>query len=188
MDHRGEYDHVPSGSLELHLKHGTSYSATKIIDTKKARLEERLNELVIQMLRDIDHRRFCRERARLEAIAKEQRRQRAVELEITRRTESVREDRLLKTVPLWQKAERIKEYVAAVREEAQRRAGQIDAESELGRWLRWAEQYVESVAPLAVGHYLPTFSLTSQELEVLKRECEADWQPYSETFRPRQPR
>ncbi|QDU27190.1 hypothetical protein ETAA8_22750 [Anatilimnocola aggregata] len=104
----------------------------------------------------------------------------------TRRTEWVREERLLKTVPLWQKAQPIKEYVAAVREEAQRRVAQIDAESELGRWLRLVEQYVESIAPLAIGHDLPTFSLTSPELEVLWRECEADRQPYSATFRPKQ--
>lgn len=119
---------------------------------------------------------MLRERERLEAIAKEERRQQALEMEITRRTDSVRKERLLKTVPLWHKVERIREYVAAVRDEALRRTCQIEAESEFGRWLRWAEQYVEFIAPLGDRHELPPFSLTLQQLDQIKRECEADWQ------------
>ncbi|WP_425619175.1 hypothetical protein NA78x_002912 [Anatilimnocola sp. NA78] len=183
-----DYEHVPSGILEVHLDRDSYYSTGKIADTKKARVEDRLNELVVDMLQAVDAQRQQAERERLEAIAKEKRRRKALELEIVRRTESVREERLHKVVPRWHKSEQIKQYIAAVRQEALRRTGQIDDESELGRWLRWAESYLDSIDPLAENRALPTFSLTDKELEQLTRECEVDWVSYSESFRPRQPR
>ncbi|WP_145095435.1 hypothetical protein [Anatilimnocola aggregata] len=183
-----DYEHVPSGILEVHLDRDSYYSTGKIADTKKARVEDRLNELVVDMLHAVDAQRQQAERERLEAIAKENRRRKSLELEIVRRTESVREERLHKVVPRWHKSEQIKQYIAAVRQEALRRTGQIDDESELGRWLRWAESYLDSIAPLSENRALPTFSLTDKELAQLTRECEDDWVSYLESFRPRQPR
>lgn len=183
-----DYEHVPSGHLELHMNRGTYSSGAKFTDTKKVRLEDRLNELVIDMLKEVDRHRQRVERERLEAIETEKRRLKALEVEIVRRTESVREERLHKAVPRWQKSEQIKQYIAAVRQEALNRTGQIDEESEFGRWLHWAELYLDSIDPLSQRRTLPTFSLTAQELEQLTRECEDDWESYSETFRSRKPR
>jgi hypothetical protein len=183
-----DYQYVPTGSLELHLDRDTYWSKAKLGDTKKQPLENRLNEFVVAMLRVVDKERVEAEKARLAAIEKEKRRQKAVELEMMRRAECVREERLRRAVPVWENARRIKEYITAVRAEASQRAGEIDDASEIGQWLRWAEQYFDAVNPLSDRVELPTFSLTPSELEQLKRECEEDWQSYSETFRPRQPR
>ena len=183
-----DYEYVPTGTLEFHLDRSTYGSNAKISDTKRARLEDRLNEVIVDMLRIVDDARVQAEKARLAAIEKEKRRQKAVELEMARRSESVREERLRKAVPRWENAQRIMNYVAAVRAEAHRRMGEVDETSEIGKWLRWAEQYCEAVDPISDRCELPTFSLTPEELDQLRRECEADWQSYSETFRPRQPR
>lgn len=77
-------------------------------------------------------------------------------------------------------------YVAAGREEALRRAGHVDAESELGRSI--GRSNMSSPSPLLLSVTNFRRSLTAPELEQLRSECETDWQSYSETFRPRQPR
>ncbi len=79
-------------------------------------------------------------------------------------------------------------YIEAVRAAAQRRYGAIEDASEMGQWLKWAEEYLDSVDPFSDRQDLPTYSLTPNELDQLTRECEADWSDYSETFRPRNPR
>lgn len=88
----------------------------------------------------------------------------------------------------WENACRIKTFIEAVRMEAIRRFGRIDDESDVGRWLQWAEQYLQLVDPLSADRELPTYSLSPQELEQLRRECESDWCSWSHSFRPRQPR
>ncbi|MFO0816286.1 MAG: hypothetical protein U1A77_00005 [Pirellulales bacterium] len=178
---------MPAGTLELHLDRDTYWSSAKLTDTKRARLEDRLNDFVVAMLRVVDKERVRDEQERLAAIEKDRRRQEAIKVEILRRTESVREDRLRKAVPRWENAQRIKDYIRAVRDEAIRRGGEIDEASEIGQWLRWAEQYLDAVNPLSHRVELPTFSLTPEELDRLRRECESDWVSYSESFRPRQP-
>jgi hypothetical protein len=170
-----DYEYVPTGSLELHLDRDTYWSKAKLGDTKRQPLENRLNEFVIAMLRVVDKERVEAEKAHLAAIEKES-------------AECVREERLRTAVPRWENAQRIKDYITAVRAEAIQRVGEIDDASEIGQWLRWAEQYFDAVDPLSDRVELPTFSLTARELEQLKEECEDDWQSYSETFRPRQPR
>lgn len=182
-----DYEYVPAGTLELHLDRDTYWSSAKLTDTKRARLEDRLNDFVVAMLRVVDKERVRDEQERLAAIEKDRRRQEAIKVEILRRTESVREDRLRKAVPRWENAQRIKDYIRAVRDEAIRRGGEIDEASEIGQWLRWAEQYLDAVNPLSHRVELPTFSLTPEELDRLRRECESDWVSYSESFRPRQP-
>lgn len=127
-----DYEHVPSGILELQAKCDSSYSTTKITDSAKARVEDQLNELMVNMLKAVGKHRRQAERARLEALEREKRRQQALELEMLRRTESVREERLLKVLPVWQKAERVKDFVEAVRNKAHCRIGEIEPESEIG--------------------------------------------------------
>ena len=183
-----DYEYVPTGVLELHLNRGSYSSDARIVDTKKAPLEKRLNEVIVRILKDIDRAQVEDERRRQEAQAARLRMQAAVKVEVIRRSDAVREERLLKSIPQWENVVRIRRYIDAVRQEAVRRFGAIDEESEIGRWLHWASGYLESVDPLNDRFELPTFTLTTPELEKLAKECESDWSTYSETFRPRQPR
>jgi hypothetical protein len=183
-----DYEHVPSGVLELHLDRGSYSSCARITDTKRAPLEQRLNELIVCMLKTVDRERIQADVQQREALEAEKRRRAAVEQEIIGRSDSVREDRLLNVVPRWENACRIKRYIKAVRREAIRRFGCIDDESEVECWLHWAEQYLQTVDPLSTDRDLPTFTLSAQELEQLRQECESDWCNWSHSFRPRKPR
>jgi hypothetical protein len=42
----------------------------------------------------------------------------------------------------------LRRYLDAVRTEALNRADTVDRESEIGKWLDWAQEHVESVNPL----------------------------------------
>jgi hypothetical protein len=182
-----DYEHVASGLLEVHLDRGSYSSGGRIADTKKKLLEQRLNELIVLMLKTVDRERVQQEEERLRAAEREKRRRAAIEQEVIVRSDGVREGRLLKAVPQWENAQRIRRYIDEVRE-AIKRFGVIDESSEVGFWLRWAEQYLESTNPFSGHRNLPTYSLTPQELDQLRKECESDWCSWSETFRPRQPR
>ena len=120
------------------------------------------------------------QKERREAVEKEKRRGVAVEREIVLRSDAVRKARLLKTVPRWENAQRVRSYIAEVRAEANRRLGTIDASSEAGRWLQWAEVYLDSIDPFSGRRELPSYSLTSKELESLRKECESDWCSWSD--------
>ena len=183
-----DYKYVPTGVLELHLDRSTYSSDVRFADTKKARLEERLNKFIVCMLRMIDLERIEAEKARLKAIEKQKRKAAAVQLEVVHRSEEAREHRLLKAVPVWENSCRIRNYIQAVRAMALRRYGSIADASEIGHWLAWAENYLDAVDPLSSKCELPTYSLTPAELDQLTHECESDWSDWSETFCSRKPR
>jgi hypothetical protein len=128
-----DYNYVPTGMLELYLDRGGYYSKGRVADTKRAPLENRLNDLIVCMLENVDQGRVEAERERLEAIEKQKRKTAAVQLEVIHRSEEVRENRLLKTIPEWKRSRQIRDYIEAVRAEALRRYVSIDDASENGQ-------------------------------------------------------
>lgn len=183
-----DYEYVPSGVLELHLDRGCYSSAARVCDTQKMPLEQRLNQLIVCMLKAVDRAQIAEEQRRREAAEAEIVKLAAIDREIVARTNDVRVSRLLKAIPKWEDAVRIGGFIRAVRAEAERRLRTIDESSEIGCWLSWAESYLASIDPLADTRQLPTYSLTPSELDQLRKECESDWCDWSKTFRPRQPR
>lgn len=182
------YEYVSSGVIEIHLDRDSYVSAFRLRDSKRKPLEQRLNEVIVAMLRTVDRERIAAEERRREAIEAENRKRAAIRKEVIRRSDKVREQRLQKFVSRWENATRIREFIDAVRQEELRRSTFVDEHSETGRWLAWADTFVERVNPLSGHAELPTYSLTADELEQLTRECESDWCNWSEDFRPRQPR
>lgn len=183
-----DYEYVPTGNLEIHLDRDSFSSLARVADTKRVRLEERLNQLIVNMLRTVDRERIQAEEARLAAVEAEALKRAAVGQEVRARSDGVREGRLLSLVPRWEDALRIRRFIDAIRVEAMHRLGEIDESSEVGRWLQWADGYLASVDPLSDSRELPTYSLTPREFEQLTKECESDWCSWSKSFRPRQPR
>ncbi|MHB8898889.1 MAG: hypothetical protein ACYC6Y_09105 [Thermoguttaceae bacterium] len=183
-----DYDYQPSGILELHLDRGSYSSAARICDKVNAKVEQRLNELFVHMFKAIVRARVAEEECQRAAAEAEVRKRLAVDKEVVVRTNDVRVARLLRTVPKWEETQRVRAFVQAVHSEATRRFDVIDESSEIGQWLRWADQYLESIDPLSDNRDLPTYSLTPNELEQLRKECKSDWCSWSKTFRPRQPR
>ncbi len=182
-----DYEYVPSGVLELHLNRNSYSSTGRIVDTNGAALELRLNQFIVRIFRAVKRARVAEEKQRLADAEAEALKRAAIDKEVIARMDDVRARRLLKAIPKWENAQRIKSFIDAVRTQALHRFGAIDAASEIGRWLRWAEQYLDSVDPLADGRELPTHSLTPRELEQLRKECDADWCSWSKTFQPRKP-
>ena len=180
--------------LELHLNRNSYSSDARMHDTPKLPLEQRLNEFVVRILRVVDWERAAekeRQRAVAEAERERQRaaaeaetlKQAAIEEEIVLRTNDFRIRRLVETLPKWENVMRIRDFVQGVREEALERFGSIEESSQISRWLRWAEDYLNSIDPLAKDRELPTYSLTPTEIEELRRECESEWCSSSKTFR-----
>jgi hypothetical protein len=96
---------------------------------------------------------------------------------------AARIERLKQLVGSWEKHRRMSAFVNAVRAEAESRAPEIDPETV--DWLTWADAFLREIDPLCGGEDLPVYSLTEHEREQLRRECEADWSEWSETFRAR---
>lgn len=172
------YEYRPTGMLELKL-----YPCGNLKDTNSKPLETRLQGLMVRILKDIDEWQVKAEKARIEAEKKEARKLAAIEKEIDRRQDSVRVANLDQAIPKWEQAERVRGYIEAVRAEASRRHGTVDEASEVGRWLGWAARYLAAIDPLARHRSLPTYSLTDQEIEALRKQCEAEWSDYLEVFR-----
>ena len=175
-----QYEYTPTGNMELFINFGSYSNDGAVRDTKNTRLEERLNSVVSSMLQRVDTRRVQAERARIAAVAKAERKKVAVEEEIERRSDSARIERLRNLLQQWETFQRYRAFVDVVR-------GEIDAmpvaDRETSYWLNWADQFLDQIDPLAGGANLPTYSLSEDEREHLRRECEADWSDYSETFR-----
>ena len=185
---RRDYEHVPAGSLEVHLNRGTYTSTGRVSDTSREPLEDRLNDVIVCILRAIDRAQVEAAEQKIKEAEQARKKAIAVEQEVVRRTSSVRQQRLLDAIPKWEDFVRIRRYVEAIRAEAIRRHGSVAPASESGRWLRWADEYLRSIDPLSEERTLPTYSLTESELDILRKECSEDWSPWSESFRPRQPR
>ncbi len=139
-----KYDYLPTGQLELRLLSDSNSQVKAWRDGKRRRVEDCLNlflvELYVEAVTSRDNRiRWAKEeRARWE----EQRRQREVQEQRAR---------LEAQSAAWAKAEEIRSFVAAAREDALRRHGEIDDDSEFARWLTWAKEQADQIDPLIGG-------------------------------------
>ncbi|EAQ80609.1 hypothetical protein [Blastopirellula marina] len=176
------YEYSPSGRLELSIRAREANFYMRLRDTKINRLEDRLNYMLVQILKGVDQHFVATEIAKQKAEIQADRKTTAIDAEVERRKDGVRETNLLRTARKWRHAVRAREFVEAVRSEAIHRNGAINEESEIGLWLGWADDYLEKIDPLSEQHILPQFSLTEGELSELRKKCAADWCDYREDF------
>ena len=116
-------------------------------DGKRQRLEQILHTVMAGLEA---HATYLRER-----IVEEQKKQRTVMAERARRAQIVAEyeqerikaERLCKDTDNWDRAERMRRYVSAVRAKAETTAP-INPDSEIGKWLQWALAQADRVDPL----------------------------------------
>jgi hypothetical protein len=142
----------PKGELELRIPGGYRHTVGTWSDGKKTRLEDRLNDVVIALVVEIQHARRRREEAEREEqrrIVAERERQERERLE---QLERARISHLETCAERWEKAARLRAFLAAVREESMRRRGSTEASDELRSWLEWADTYVEALDPLSPCH------------------------------------
>jgi hypothetical protein len=160
---RDEY----SGQLAFVIRYDWGYGVLKSwAETKTRRLEERLSEFIISLVKagyeelEAAKRSAERERERQEAeerwLAEERRRE----------AEATRVRALLQQAESWGTSRRLHGYLMAVRAAAESHPGGLQADTELCNWLAWAESYARSIDPLQQPlTSLPKVPASSDDLE-----------------------
>lgn len=150
-----KYDYVLSGKLRLELCHEFRYSPICTInDGKKRRIEDRLGRITLEILREVDQCRRDAEKARIEAEKRAViERQRQLEEEERQRQEEIRRQELARVEELillaeqWDRCQKVRAYIKAVRDLVTSHRGMILENSEIAHWLAWAEGVADSLEP-----------------------------------------
>lgn len=147
------HEYIPTGELVLKAWH-RSGSKSKWSDGKRQRVEDKLNDFMITVVRIADNEIRCQE----ERVVYE--RQRSVEehLRWERERRQAEEDSrgkdLARFAGEWREAELLSEFIAAAKARMGL-VGDMSPDSQLKRWLRWAEYHVERLDPLNRLDQLP---------------------------------
>jgi len=149
---RPEYDCIPSGKLALQINsYGTHGIRTSWTDGANQKVEECLNSFMTTIINIASKFRAERlERLRQQMDREEQERLRK-EKEKREREEQEKIQKLERDVDAWYKAQRIRNYVQAVREEFIQRGGSISNGCEFEQWLNWAIQHANNIDPMMNG-------------------------------------
>ncbi len=145
-----QYDYVPTGELLFELDGSSCRSEyrTRWRDTKKRRLENQLNEIMKGL--------YTAAAWHYEWNAQAKKREAEWAIEEAKRQEAARIFRIeVHRVTLIERGVEhhskylgMRRYLDAIKAEAANRMGTIDKGSEIGKWLVWAEDHVESMNPL----------------------------------------
>lgn len=173
-DRRPEYDYFPSGRLALQIDVSTNRGTrSQWSDGKARQLEALLNAFIAGLIRAADdvreQRRENEERQRRWKEEEEQRKQE----ELRRIQEEVRAHQLQTAATNWQTAELLRRYVGAVRQEVIKRLGAVANDSEVGRWLQWAEGHIAAIDPLTDMKPLPAYSISQQQCDRWRWQADA---------------
>lgn len=142
------YREEPSGRLALVLREYWGRSVKKgITETETRPLEGRLNDFMVAALA-LAHERAEWERRRQESEEKQRRNERArLEEQRRREAEAARVKALEDQAERWRRSRAIRDYVAAVRAEAEAQ-GALAESGGLAAWLQWAEEHARSLDPV----------------------------------------
>lgn len=145
-----QYIYVPTGMLTLRLDGDVGWDGTRQswADGKRQTVEERLDSFIAGLIEAAGVVRQRREKREQEAREWEERRRRAQELARLKQEETARIEQLDREVNGWQRAQRIREYVAAVRRVWQDSPGTAEEEEKRAQWVEWALQQADRVDPL----------------------------------------
>lgn len=152
----GGHRFEPTGILELSIPNSHCLHLAVWKDTDSSKLEDGLNQVIIAMLEAVEPRRQREEEAERSRAAQLHSEEQQKERDMLRKLELTRAAGLEGLAERWEKAQRFRAFVAAVREEAVLRHGSLDAAPDVARWLEWAEAYVRSIDPLGADLKLPT--------------------------------
>jgi hypothetical protein len=151
------WDYTPSGFLTLTVWHDEARERSWR-DGEKKKLEHMLTQVLaelpwfVQRARD---RRAERQRVQAEQAEAAKRRweedQRRRDEEQRRRDEQSRVDDLLRQADNWERAERLRGYLAAVRGHWTATQGEIEAGSPADQWLTWAAGVATRIDPMRRG-------------------------------------
>lgn len=142
------YDYKPSGKLRILIETYTRDAMRKSWrDSESKKIEDRLNEIFIAFInvaeeRKQDHlQREKEEKERLERIRLYE------EIQRQKAEEEKRINVLLQQVNSWSQSNAIKNFIHHVKTAAIEQHGEIDQESDLGKWLKWANHQAQRFDP-----------------------------------------
>jgi hypothetical protein len=142
------YRYVPSGKLIFRINEYIDGIRKSWSDGKKYRLEELLNSFMIGLIRASEKEKIKRlereQREREWKVREEVRRKKAEEIQ----KEKEKVEGLLREAESWNKAQRIRTYIEAVKQTAIQKHGFINTGSELDNWLKWATQQADRFDPV----------------------------------------
>jgi hypothetical protein len=145
------YEYVPTGELVLKAWHNT-WSKSKWRDGKRQRVDDKLNDVMVTLVVIADTHikwkedRVVQERRRLEEEKAQWERQRRQDEEDRRGKD------LSQLAERLRDAEALRAFIAAVRV---RLAGDASHDTQIVRWLRWADGYADLLDPLNGSEQLP---------------------------------
>ena len=186
--HHDSYSHsqAPSGRLCLFITGGRWYYHTdglrhKWSDGKQQRLENSLNSVISGMIACATR---MAEAARKEAEeekrrqAEEKKRQEKLrvlkDLAAKIKAEQGRVDAFIQEAADWRGSRLLREYVAAVRANAEKNREECDPGSERGKWIEWAIQQADRLDPL-VAEKPPSILDRAPEVANLEAEQQRVW-------------
>ncbi|MHC2068126.1 hypothetical protein ACYFX5_11675 [Bremerella sp. T1] len=149
-----DYEYRPTGELRLLVCRGDGWGPMFTLSDGETLLEDRLNEVVIKLLQEIQKSRHQEIRNRQEAIEREAAERVRRKAEEKQRKERERQKHFLTAATDWARCVELRQYIEAVREEATQRSGP-KLSHELNAWLDWANGYVDTLSPLARDRPLP---------------------------------
>jgi hypothetical protein len=148
------YDYVPTGELVLKAWHDVG-SKSEWADGKRQRVEEKLNEFMIAVVRIADNEiRWQEERAIRERQRQEEERARW-ERERRQGEENRRGEDLVQLANRWREAELLRTFIATARAKPGSDPETSPSDSQFHRWLRWAESYADQLDPFSAPGCLP---------------------------------
>lgn len=142
------YDYKPSGKLRLLIQTYTRGAIRKSWrDSESKIIEDRLNEIFIGFIKTADE--IKQDRLRREEEEKERLERIRVYEEVQRQKaeEEQRINNLLKQVNSWSQSDAIKNFINHVKTAAIEKYGEIEVESDLGKWLTWANLQAQRLDP-----------------------------------------
>jgi hypothetical protein len=142
------YDYKPSGKLRLLIQTYTRDAMRRSWrDAESKKIEDRLNEIFIGFINVAEERK--QDRLRREKEEKERLEQIRLYEEIQRQKaeEEQRINDLLKQVNSWSQSDAIKNFINHVKTAAIEKYGEIEVESDLGKWLTWANLQAQRLDP-----------------------------------------
>jgi len=149
------YDYVPSGLLELKLELREAPMERSWVDSKRTKLEDRVQDILLGLLTLIDEVRAWRKELEEWTRAYREKERQKLEDERRARAQQAARDELEKLAAAWSRSRRLRDFVAAVRAEADRRGEDLSANHSLAAWIASAEQLAHSLDPFAQGRPLP---------------------------------
>ena len=144
-----DYKYVPSGKLCFEIINNPyrNHGRNRWYDGKVAKLEDQLNDIIINMIR------VSTATKEAQAWAEVQSNQRKIEeaerkvQELSQRRNRTRMDDLAKETEQYVKFRQAKEYIGIIVAEGRKRLGEAYPGSDFSRWVEWAELYLKENGP-----------------------------------------